>query len=110
MKRLWLVRAIKGAVIVAAVIAAVSWVVMSLWNDLLPGLFGWPSLSFVQALGLLVLCRILFGGLRGPGCGPGMHWRRRMYERWEQMTPEEREKLRAGLRGRCGPWGSHQRE
>jgi hypothetical protein len=26
-----------------------------------------------------------------------------MQERWEQMTPEEREKMRAGIRGRCGP-------
>ena len=106
MKQFWLARALKGVAIVAVIISAVSWVVMSLWNGLLPGLFGWPSLSFVQALGLLVLSRILFGGLRGPG----MHWRRHMYERWEQMTPEEREKLRAGLRGRCGPWGSRNRE
>lgn len=105
MKQFWLARAIKCVVIVAAIIAALSWVVMHLWNGLLPGLFGWPSLSFVQALGLLVLSRILFGGLRGGGRGPGMHWRRHMRERWEQMTPEEREKLRAGLRGRCGPWG-----
>jgi hypothetical protein len=25
-------------------------------------------------------------------------------ERWEQMTPEEREKFRQGMRGRCGPF------
>lgn len=103
MKRHWYVRALKGAVFVAALIAVVGWVVMSLWNWLLPALFGWPSLSFVQALGLLILSRILMGGgLRGPG----MYWRRHMQERWEKMTPEEREKLRTGLRGRCGPWGS----
>lgn len=106
MKSFVLARAVKGIVIVAAIIAALSWVVMNLWNCVLPGLFGWPSLNFVQALGLLVLCRILFGGLRGPG----MHWRQHMYERWEKMTPEEREKLRAGLRERCGPWGSRDKE
>ena len=55
----------------------------------------------VQAVGLLVLCRLLFGGLRGHG----WHGRAGMLERWEQMTPEERERLRTGLRGRCGPWG-----
>jgi hypothetical protein len=108
MKQFWLVRIIKCAVMFVAIIAAISWVVMYLWNGLLPGLFGWPSLCFVQALGLLVLSRILFGGLRGPG--GGMHWRRQMFERWEQMTPEEREKLRAGLRNRCGPWGSRDKE
>ncbi|MGC3981936.1 MAG: hypothetical protein QM808_11795 [Steroidobacteraceae bacterium] len=106
MKYFWWLRALKCVVIVAVVIAGVSWVVMSLWNGLLPGLFGLPSISFIQALGLLVLSRILFGGLRGPGgFGRSMRWRQRMHERWEKMTPEEREKLRSGLRGRCGPWG-----
>jgi hypothetical protein len=108
MKKFWLARAIKCVVMIIAVIAAISWVVMSLWNNLLPGLFGWPSLNFAQALGLLLLSRILFGGLRGPG--GGMHRRRRMFERWEQMTPEEREKLRTGLRNRCGPWGAREKE
>jgi hypothetical protein len=28
-----------------------------------------------------------------------------MRERWEQMTPEEREKFRSGMRHGCGPWG-----
>lgn len=107
MKRFWFVRILKGAVLIAALLAVVGWVVMTLWNLLLPSLFALPALSFLQAVGLLVLSRILFGGLRGPGFGPGMHWRRHMYERWEQMTPEEREKLRAGLRGRCGPWGNN---
>jgi hypothetical protein len=111
MKRFWLIRALKCVVLVAAVIAVVGWVVMSLWNALLPALFGWPSLGFVQATGLLILCRLLFGGLRGHGgFGGGMHWRRHMQERWEKMTPEEREKMRSGLRGRCGPWSSREEE
>jgi hypothetical protein len=33
-----------------------------------------------------------------------------MLERWEQMTPEEREKFRQGMRGRCGPFGSPEPE
>ena len=75
-------------------------VVKLLWNWLLPTLFGLPSITFWQAIGLLALCRILFGGF---GLGGGSHRyssRRRMAERWEQMTPEEREKLRQGLHGR----------
>ncbi len=106
MKRFWLMRALKCTVLIAAVIAVVGWIVMTLWNLLLPSLFALPALSFMQAVGLLVLSRILFGGLRGRGFGHGRGWRRDLYERWEQMTPEEREKLRAGLRDRCGPWGS----
>ncbi|MFL6200667.1 MAG: hypothetical protein ACJ76J_15945 [Thermoanaerobaculia bacterium] len=76
-------------------------VVKLLWNWLLPPLFGWREITFWQALGLLALCRILFGGfgLRGSGRS---NFRRRMAERWERMTPEERERFRQGMRGRCG--------
>jgi len=84
--------------------------VMHLWNWLLPPLFGWRLITFWQALGLLLLCRILFGGWGGSGGGKG-HMRHRMREgmaermgermreRWEKMTPEEREKFRQGLGG-----------
>lgn len=93
----WVVRFL---VIALVLIAALSVVVMSLWNWLASALFGWPHISFVQAAGLLLLCRILFGSLRGGYAG--MHWRRRLAERWEQMSPEERERMRAGMRGCCG--------
>lgn len=80
-------------------------VVMKLWNWLTPTLFGWHPISFWQALGIFVLSKILFGGFRGrPGWNP--YWRHRMMERWEQLTPEEREKFRQGMRGRCGPFSS----
>ncbi len=76
-----------------------TFVVRGLWNWLMPGLFGWHLITFWQALGILILSKILFGGFRGrPGWGG--HWRGRMIERWEKMTPEEREKFREGLR--CG--------
>jgi hypothetical protein len=76
--------------------------VMLLWNWLLPTLFGWRQITFWQALGLLALCRILFGGFGLRGGGPRTNIRRRMAERWEHMTPEEREKYRQGFRGRWG--------
>jgi hypothetical protein len=78
-------------------------VVMRLWNWLLPPLFGWHTVTFWQAFGLLVLCRILFGGFGGHD----RHRRgdrKRLRERWNQMSPEERDRLRQGLRGRCGPF------
>ncbi len=82
-----------------------SFVVMWLWNHLMPVIFGLHAISFWQALGLLVLSKILFGGFHGRH-GFGGNWRMRLIERWEQMTPEEREKFRAGMRGGCGPFGS----
>jgi len=76
-------------------------VVMRLWNWLLPPLFGWRLVTFWQAIGLLALCRILFGGFGHHGSGRS-HFRRRMGEKWEKMTPEERERFRQGMRERCG--------
>ena len=76
-------------------------VVRELWNWLLPPIFGWREVTFWQAVGLLALCRILFGAWGGRGHFRS-NFRRRMSERWEAMTPEERERFRQGMRRRCG--------
>ncbi len=76
-------------------------IVRQLWNWLLPPLFGWRPITFWQALALLALCRILFGGLGRNGFGRS-EFRRRLAARWEGMTPEERDRFRQGLRSRCG--------
>jgi hypothetical protein len=96
-----IVRGLKFVLFAMLFITVFGFVVMRLWNWLMPALFGWTLINFWQAIGILVLSKILFGGFRGR---PGAHlyWRRRMMERWEQMTPEEREKFRQGMRGRCG--------
>jgi len=104
MKRHRFLRGLKFALFAVLFAVVFSFVVMSLWNWLMPALFGWHVISFWQAVGVLVLSKILFGGFRG-GPGHDRHWRHRMMERWEQMTPEEREKFRASVRGRCGPFG-----
>lgn len=99
MRRRWWIFAPLAIVGMLLFIVVGGEVVKLLWNWLLPPLFGWRTLGFWQAVGMLALCRILFGGFgfRG-GRGP----RRRMAERWESMTPEERERFRQGMRGRCG--------
>jgi hypothetical protein len=79
--------------------------VMHLWNWLMPSLFGLRFITFWQAVGLLALCRILVGGhgLRSSHRGEGRRRiKERMDERWEKMTPEEREKFRQSWRARCG--------
>lgn len=88
-----------------AFIAIGGLIVLYLWNWLLPPLFGWRQIAFWQALGLLALCRILFGrfGFRGTA---RPSWRRRMDERCDWMTPEEREQLRERFRQRMRErWG-----
>lgn len=84
-------------------------IVRLLWNWLLPPLFGFPQITFWQALGLLALCRILFGGFGSHGSSRSNVRGRvadrladRMGDRWDAMTPEERERFRQRLRERCG--------
>jgi hypothetical protein len=99
-----MLKGLKIAVFAIVLVAVLGFVVMSLWNSLMPTLFSWHVITFWQAVGILLLSKILFGGFRG---GPGhMRFRRRMMERWEHMTPEEREKFRHGMRGRCGSFGA----
>jgi hypothetical protein len=100
----WAAIAVAAFVGVMALIALLGLVVMLLWNSLVPVLFHGPALEYWQALGLLILSRLLFGGLRGRGWHG--HWRQRMWrERWERLTPEERAQLREKFASRC--WGRH---
>lgn len=98
-------RMAKPLLIGVVLIAILGLLVMSLWNALLPAILGVKSIGFWQALGVLALSRILFGGL---GFRPGMfgigHARRRMHERWMNMSPEQRDEFvqRFGRRGHCG--------
>lgn len=88
----------KIAGIVLLVIAAgtgFSFAVMLLWNALMPSIFGLGIISFWQALGLLVLSRLLFGG-HGHHGGPrfkGMRHKNAIREKWMKMTPEERKEF-----------------
>jgi hypothetical protein len=91
-------RILKFAVIGVAAVALVSFVVMSLWNLLMPAIFGLHVITFWQALGLLILSKLLLGGFRPSGRG-GPGWNR---GRWEQMSPEDRMKFKRGMRGGCG--------
>jgi len=82
-------------------------VVMLLWNSILPDVISSVGkLTYVQAIGILVLSKILFGGFKGRGghgdhCGRGhggFGWREKM----KGMTEEEREKFKSEWRERCG--------
>ena len=99
-------RILKGTKIILFIVVAgavLGFVTMELWNALLPQIFGWNRITFWQGIGLLVLSRILFGGFhRHSGHRDG--WKRRMKERWEHMTPEEREKFRKGMRCNRNPF------
>jgi chromate transport protein ChrA len=104
MKARWVIRGLKIASIAILALAVFGFVLMSLWNWLAPAVFDARTITFWQALGILVVSKILFGGFRGRAHYGG-HWRQRMSDRWARMTPEEREKFRQGIRSRCGRAG-----
>jgi hypothetical protein len=93
-----------GFILLAALgVIAFSGVVMLLWNALVPGIFHLPVITYWQALGLLILTRLLFGGFRGGGgFGHRGRWKDRLRERWMTMSPEDRERLRQEWGRRCG--------
>ena len=93
----------------AAFLSVVSFAVMTLWNCLIPGIFGFSVITFWQAMGLFVLSKLLFGFGRGGGrgCGPcgggrapWMRWK--MKERLANMSPEERDAFKQKMKERCG--------
>ena len=92
-------------VIVAIIAGLLALAVHSLWNGVLTDVVGVKAITYWQALGLLVLARILVGGFPRPGGGRfGPRGRHMMMQHWESLTPEQREKLRAGMDQR-GCWG-----
>jgi hypothetical protein len=81
-------------------------VVMLLWNNVLAEVLHISTITFGQALGILLLSKILFGGWRGGWGGGRHHWKNKIQEKWAAMTPEERAKFKEQWQKRCGPWGA----
>lgn len=81
--------------------SAASFVVMFLWNAILPDVVGVKPLSFWQAAGLLLLAKILFGGIGGRG----EHWKNKRKgdwkNKWMSMNDEERHEMKARWKERC---------
>jgi hypothetical protein len=98
---------LKMLVMFVIAIAVFGFVTKELWNWLMPSIFGLRAIKFSEAIGLVVLGKILFGGIHKHGHGrPNWNrkreWKRRMKMRWESMSEEERAKARAGMRN-CWP-------
>lgn len=112
MKASWIIKAIVGGLLF---VVAIGFGTMFLWNHLAVELFNAPVINFAQALGLLLLGRLLTGGFGGRGG----HWhnkkhymkQRYMTERWNKMSEEERNQVkeRWGKYG-CGPFGKAEEE
>jgi hypothetical protein len=98
----------KAKFIIKWVVAAILFILlfglltMFLWNWLIPSIFNGPRLSFLQALGLLLLAKMLFsswGPRRRFGNGGGVaSWKHRYYEKLSSMSAEERERFKSRMK------------
>lgn len=105
MKKWWIGKAALFVVAASAAVIVFGGVVMFLWNATVPDLFHGPAITFGQSIALLLLTHILLRGWSPGRFGHGWrrdHWRHHFERKLESMTPEEREKFRAGWHSRCG--------
>jgi hypothetical protein len=107
MNNYWIKKGLMFFLFFLAMLLLVGFIVMGLWNNILVAVLGVKAITFVQALGMLLLSKILFGGFRGNCGGRGrQQWKMRWQEKMSNISPEEKEKFKAEWKNRCGgKWG-----
>jgi hypothetical protein len=100
----WILKGIGAFALFVLAFLLFGYVTMFLWNWLMPYLFHLPTIDFGMAVGLVILSKILFGGIRTKtgGWGHRKYWK----AKWESMSEEEREKFKQDFALRCKhKWG-----
>ena len=90
-----------GILLMSVAAAVFGAAVMLLWNALLPQIFALPRIGYLQAVGLLVLTRLLFGGIGGWDHGGRRALKEghlsghgnKLREKWMNMSEEERKEF-----------------
>lgn len=93
----WIAKVLMMVALGIVAVAAFTLITMYLWNWLVPVLFNGPVISFWQTLGLLVLSKIFFSGFGGRNHG-GHRWKGYWRERWQNMSPEDRERFKQKMK------------
>ena len=100
-KGIWVGKILMMVVIGIAIAFGFAMGTMYLWNWLIPALFAGPVITFWQTVGLLALCKILFGGF-GKGGHWGRHhggpWRPYWKEKLNTMSPVDRERFKQKMK------------
>ncbi len=103
-KKFWIKKIIGFTFCGLAIAALIGWVVMSLWNCILVPVLAVNIITFWQALGILLLSKILFGGFSKGFGGRRHEWKEKMKNKLEGMNDEEREKFKQEFRNKCKAW------
>lgn len=113
MRSWWIKKAAAFIALAAVVTLVLGGIVLLLWNAVVPEVFGAPTLTYWQAVALLLLTQILFRGIGRWHAShlPGVRdrWKHKLEEKLAAMTPEEREQFRSEWKRRCG-WDPDARE
>jgi len=104
-KRFWFRKGLKFLIFFIAGVLLFALIVMSLWNAILPTVLHVSSITYGQALGILILSKILFGGFHRGWRGRHGNQMHGMQQKLAAMTPEERENFKSEWRNRCNKWG-----
>lgn len=102
MKKIWIKKGLMFITFFIAFVLLLGFVLMGLWNSILPVVLGVKAITFTQALGILLLSKLLFGGFHGGCRGRREQWRLKMQEKMGKMMPEEKEKFNLEWKNRCG--------
>ncbi len=105
-KRFWIKKIIGFGIMAVVFMAFIGYVLMRLWNGVLVNVTALKEITYTQAIGILILSKILFGGFHSNcWCGKGNRWKQNMKDKWDKMNPEEREQFKQHWRNKCRTWG-----
>jgi hypothetical protein len=112
----WIIGGLITLLLAVFFLSIVGFGVMYLWNLLMPTIFNTREIDFWQAIGLLALCRLLFGNIGNliggqrnqcEECGGSgwaqkkQHWKNRLRAKMSDMSLEEREQFKAQMHQVC---------
>lgn len=110
MKKIYIIQGLKIFVFGSLALFAFGYITMELWNWLMPNIFGLTEICWMQAMGLIILSKIFFGGFKGKKCCGNnavkqkmekhFGWKEKMKDRYATMSDEEKEKFKS----KCGSW------
>ncbi len=98
----WVLKIVLFSALMVGLVGLVGLITKLLWNLLVPVIFAGPAISFWQALGLLLLSKILLWPLGGRHCGHRSgYWKPYWKEKWNKMTDEEKLQFRQKMKEKC---------
>lgn len=101
----WKVKKLFKGLFMLCFLFLLPFIIMSLWNAILPEVLDARTITYWQALGLFILSRILFGGFNCGGskrCGRPGFGKAGFRQKFMNMSEEEKIAFKERWKNRCG--------